>query len=248
MTVDPDPETPQRYVSQDGFVIVPLLRGFTAIKELWSSVLQLQNGSAFVCGGYARYCASPKPNVSPAADFDIYCPTEEVLAKVRDTLAETFELDVKHENFMSLSYKRAQTGPLVAAPPIQLIKPVREGRIVTDGSLEEILSNFDFTVIRAAILNEKEVLVDADFEHDETRRLLRLKNIHCPVSSLLRCLKYAKKGYWLRPMEALALFVDWERRDDEYRLKLIDYLSKANEGTELTQEEIDELYALLCID
>jgi len=76
---------------------------------------------------------------------------------------------------------------------------VDEGAVVTIGTLEDILDNFDFTVVRAAILNRHEVMVDRDFMADEGNRRLVFKNIHCPVSSLLRALKYARKGYYMRP-------------------------------------------------
>lgn len=116
------------------------------------------------------------------------------------------------------------------------------------GSKEEVLSNFDFTVVRAAILSPNTVLVDADFMHDEENKILRLKNIHCPISSTLRCMKYAAKGYWLPPIQALSLFLDWDNRSDDYRRELAEYLAKANGGEGLTQEEIDHLEELMRID
>jgi hypothetical protein len=114
--------------------------------------------------------------------------------------------------------------------------------------METILKNFDFTIIRVGILSEEEVLADADFEHDEKNRLLRFKNIHCPVSSTLRCMKYSRKGYYLRPFESLKLFIDWSNRTDDYRAELVGFLEKADEGDGLTREEVDELEKLMRID
>ncbi len=159
-------------------------------------------------------------------------------------------LTIKHENDISITYQRPTTSdhPFFASPPIQLIKPMKEGRVVSFGSMKEILSNFDFTVIRAGLLDYTLALVDADFIHDEGARILRLKNIHCPISSTLRCMKYARKGYWLPPFNCIKLFLDWDGRDDNYRIKLIEFLDKANDGEGLTQKDIDELEALMRID
>jgi hypothetical protein len=129
------------------------------------------------------------------------------------------------------------------------------GAIVTLGTMEEILENFDFTVVRAGILNSKEVMVDEDFENDEKHLYLRLKNIHCPISSLLRCCKYARKGYFMRPIEALKLFNDWTDRGDEYRSRMVELFGMSGLGKKsednpngMAQEEIDELESLLRID
>lgn len=129
-----------------------------------------------------------------------------------------------------------------------MIKPIREGKIVASGEMKEILENFDFTVIRCGFTSSQEILVDADFLHDEERKILRLKNIHCPISSTLRCMKYAAKGYWLKPFETLKLFLDWDSRSDEYRNKLVDFLEKSKEGEGLSKEDITELEALMRID
>ena len=180
-------------------------------------------------------------------DIDVYCETEDVFGILQKAL-EAANLEVRHENNISLTYEGKEDGDYAYMPPIQLIKPMQEARIVSFGNKKTILENFDFTVIRAAILTPEEVMVDADFMHDEKHTLLRLKNIHCPVSSTLRCMKYSRKGYYLRPFECLKLFIDWSDRSDEYRLKLIDFLEKASENDGLSKEEVDELEAMMRID
>ena len=234
---------PEVYHPKDGFEVVPLLRGFTEIKKLFSF---LPSG-VIICGGYARYCASPRYDPELPSDVDIYCETEDLFNSTKETF-KILNLTIKHENDISVTYHRAFEGVLAYTPIIQLIKPVKEAKIVAVGKMEDILTNFDFTVVRAGVLNEDSVMVDADFIHDETHKILRLKNIHCPVSSTLRCLKYSKKGYWLKPFEALRLFLDWQNRDDDYRTKLIDFLKKSDDGDELTQEEVDHLEAMMRID
>ncbi len=246
--IDKTPEEQEKkvpkYISRQGFEIIPLLRGFTEISMLWTDITTL---GAFICGGYARYCASPSSNPVPASDVDIYCPSEIVFDRVM-THFFAFKLEIKHENNMALTYKKPAEGKFRYTPTIQLIKPVNKGRIVAMGGEKEVLANFDFTIVRAAIINQDDVLVDADFLHDEEKKILRLKNIHCPISSTLRCMKYAAKGYWLPPSQALSLFLDWDKRDENYRIELAEYLEKANGGEGLTQEQIDHLEELMRID
>lgn len=228
------------------FVEVPVLRGFTEIQDLFDLVSQ-SNG--IICGGYARYCASPLKTPSLAKDVDIYPKfkeSTEILCK--RFLALGFE--VKFENNMSITMKvkKGETGNIRLWPTPQVIKPVIEGAVVSLGSAEEILDNFDFTVTRAAIVSSRTVLVDEAFLDDEKHKRLRLKKIHCPISSTLRCAKYSKKGYWFPPSEAIKLFIDWERRDNDYRARIVELFKVPEEGKELTRKEIDELEALLRID
>ncbi len=237
--------SPKYVVDKGPFVKVPPRRGITEIKHL---LKKLEGKKAFICGGYARYCASPRKEPFLATDLDIYCEDLETYEELKKVF-EADKLVMRHENDVSLSFKRpAKDSEYAYHLPVQLIKPLHDGKIVTEGSVETVLQNFDFTIIRCAILSDSEVMVDPNFIHDEQLGLLRLMNIHCPISSTLRCLKYAKKGYWLRPMECLKLFIDWDNRGDDYKMKLLDFLAKANEGLGLTQEEVDELEALMRID
>lgn len=239
------------YVSQQGFVEAPVLRGFTEISTLWSLVYA---HGGMICGGYVRYMCSPHRIPVPASDIDIYCPDQECFNKLHNEFTNVFGLEVSHENKVSVSYKEPKNKNnkvpfwLKVGPMPQLIKPIIEGHIVATGEMEEILENFDFTIIRCGIVDKGIAIVDADFIHDETYRLLRLKNIHCPISSTHRIIKYAKKGYWCSPMQVLGLFLDWGGRDDEYREKLAIFVQKANEGRGLTQQEVDQLEAMMRID
>jgi len=151
---------------------------------------------------------------------------------------------------MAVTYKKVKdpASSLFQSPIIQIIKPVKEGKIVATGTLTDILENFDFTVVRCGLLSPNSALVDADFEHDEPRRILRLKNIHCPISSTLRCMKYSKKGYWLPPMQAVRLFLDWDLRGLDWKSKLMDFLRQAESGEGLTKKDIDELEAMMRVD
>jgi hypothetical protein len=230
-----------------GFVTVSIKRGFQEIETLFTNITVL---GGVICGGYVRYCASPLPEPVKAADVDIYCVDDRVFDAIKKHMQEEMKLEKRHENNMALTFKRPKEGPYAYAPPIQLIKPVREGAIVANGTMEEILDNFDFTVIRCGLIDQHTALADKDFEEDEKHRRLRIKKIHCPISSTLRCLKYAKKGYWCRPFDVLGLFLDWERREPGYRDKIVSYLMKsaADPKSGLTKEEVEELEALMRID
>lgn len=237
------------------FKIIPLIRGFKEIEKFYNIA---QECNAVICGGYARYCASPLPTkkVIVAGDVDIFPKTPEATDNVKAKLIE-LGFEVVHENHVSITLnpEKKNKKKLAMYPTPQIIKPVIEGKIVAMGTMEQILENFDFTVVRAGLLSNTQVMVDEDFESDETNKILRLKNIHCPVSSLLRCCKYVRKGYFLKPSQALKLFLDWNNRGVDYQNRLIQLFMESEKGKKseenpdgMTQKEIDELEALLRID
>ena len=234
----------ERYEVQDGFIRTEVIRGFGVIRPLFER-LKLDT---FICGGYVRYMCSLNRNPIEAHDVDIYCKHDDAFEAQKKVLDQ--HLQAKHESDVAVTYSRPEErdNPFYICPPVQLIRPVREGAIVANGEMEEIIDNFDFSVIRCALLSEVSALVDANFHHDEEKQLLRIRNIHCPISSMFRCIKYGKKGYFMPPSEAVKLFIDWENRTDEYRSKIITYLERANEGEGLSEEEIDELEAMMQID
>jgi hypothetical protein len=234
-----------RRIEMTDFVNVPIVRGFREIASLYNAIKNLEG---MICGGYVRYCGSPVYKPVPASDVDIYCKDDAVFAGIFYYLKDSNQLEVRHENEISVTFKHPESGPFFYCPPIQLIKPIKEGRVVANGSVEDIIGNFDFSVIRCAIITPNSILADKDFMEDEKKKILRLKNIHCPISSMLRCMKYSRKGYWMRPIESLKLFSDWEGRTVEYRLKIAEYLAKTTQKGGLTQEEVNELEALMRID
>lgn len=235
--------------------IIPLKRGFTEIQLIYNTAKQ---NDCIICGGYARYCASPLPTnkVIKANDIDLFPKSEKACDKMKQSLID-IGYKVSFENHICYTMKpiESKKEELQHIPQPQIIKPVIEGKIVTLGTMEEILNNFDFTVVRAGLLSSTEIMVDDDFEEDEKNKILRLKNIHCPITSMLRCCKYAKKGYFMRPAEALKLFIDWTNRGEAYQNRIIALFTKSGKGKQdkdnlsgITQEEIDELEALLRID
>lgn len=252
----------ERYISQPGFETVDILRGGTEIEPL---IRVVQNGG-IICGGYVRWMCSPrKPKkLIPAQDIDVYCHTEEKFYQIKQGLAEQ-GLEIRHENNMAITYRVPDSGPFRRMWPVQLIKPVKEGRVVAVGKIEDILANFDFTIVRIGFeplrcfnntSSSEEIqwtlptqaIADADFLHDEEKGILRLKNIHCPISSTLRCTKYSRKGFWLPPLEAMKLFSDWEVRTLEYKAEITSKMERIQAGDRLTQTEIDKLEEMMRVD
>ena len=230
------------------FVELPIKRGFNSISKLWEFCAE---NDLFICGGYARYCCSPVSNPKPVSDVDLYPKSVKIFEKSFDVLQEK-GFEVIKENDLSYTFNE-KNSPIPSPLPIQLIKPFQEARILTYGSIEEILNNFDFTVTRCTIISPEKVIVDKDFEKDEKSNHLIFKNIHCPISSLFRAFKYMKKGYWLNPLESIKLFQDWDNRDQEYKKSIFNFLEKTETfkktGKEtLTEKEIFELERLMMID
>lgn len=237
------------YVSKSGFVKGKIRRGLYEIQSLLVQLKKHKLSNTIICGGYVRYMCSPHPKPVPAGDIDLYSYTEEEYKKLVD-LFKFHGVKIRYENNMAITYVKPDDPdhPFNVGVPLQIIKPVKKGKVVAVGDINAILNNFDFTVVRAGMDINSAVIVDADFEHDEKSHILRLKTIHCPISSTLRCMKYAKKGYWLPPTQAVSLFLDWDKRDDEWRLKLINFLKLANSGEGLTQKQIDELEEMMMVD
>jgi hypothetical protein len=245
-----DKKIKPKYVSKDGFEIVKVRRGFTEIQALFDLLLErMVRGDCCMCGGYIRYMCSPHTNPAKPGDLDIYFSDwdsyNETEAQLR---VEGFEK--KFENDVSLSFKIVKDveSKYFGTPVVQLIKPIEDGAIMARGIMEDIIKNFDFTVIRCGLINSQKALVDADFMHDEAKKILRIKNIHCPISSTLRCMKYSRKGYWLPPLQCCRLFIDWEDRDEEYRNKIYHFLVESDKGEGLTRQEIEEMERLMRID
>jgi len=216
---------------------IKVIRGFTEIEEIFEAT---QNVGAYILGGYVRYMCSQRRRPPQPGDVDIYSPRNEIHKALKSWLADTGR-EIKHENDMSITYKLRDED---IHPAIQLIKPMRKGAIISDGPIKEILESFDFTICRLGLLSPTEAWGDESFVEDDKRRQIIIKNIHCPISSTLRAMKYAKKGYFLNTRECLKLFIDWENRPEDYRLQIIDLLSKGK----LTKTEIEDLEVLMRID
>ena len=250
---EPKTNTPEEREDEkplEGWVQLPILRGVFEIEPILN-LLDIHGGR--IIGGYARFCCSERDEPRKAQDCDLFPTgaTDEECQKVYDALKAALlsaGLTVKAENNMSVTFDAEKAPAFKRCPTIQLIKPVEEGAVLTRGSVEDILANFDFTVVRCALNSDRRTATAwASFPKDELHMKLRILNIHCPISSLLRVMKYARKGYYMRPVEALKLFNDWEQRSPEYRARMNELFTTGQFG-KITKEEIDELEKLMRID
>lgn len=233
-----------------GWTQIPVMRGIFEVEPLLD--LCDKTGGQII-GGYARYCCSQRETPVKALDCDIFPigEDEEASKAVYEGLKAALTgagLKIKHENNVSITFEKATTPPYNKCPVIQLIKPITEGAIVTQGTTEQILDNFDFTIVRVALNKDRKTATAwASFLNDENKKSLRILNIHCPISSLLRIMKYGRKGYYMRPVESLKLFNDWEQRSPEYKQRMQELFLTGKLG-KLSKQEIDELEALLRVD
>lgn len=233
-----------------GWVQIPIMRGMFEIEPILDITDRF---GGVIVGGYARYCCSTHVLPRPGRDVDIFPIHPEPLGSeiIFEALVEEFKsrgLKAEHENQVSITFNGAEVPPFDRCPSIQLIKPISTGTIRTCGTLAEVLSNFDFSVVRVALNRDRKTATAwASFLGDEADQLLRILNIVCPISSLLRVVKYSRKGYSMRPREAIKLFLDWDKRSVDYRRRMDELFTRSDAG-DMTQQEIDELEKLLLVD
>lgn len=179
----------------------PVIRGFTEISPLYNELSKTKGW--FICGGYVRYMISKKPFPAHAADLDIFTSKDADIAYINSLLSAKLEL--VHESEISFSYKIKESTPIewLATPKVQFIKPKNEGRLQTAGTLQEVLDNFDYTIVRCGLTSPSEAVIDHEFhEHDLANKII-IRNIHCPINSIFRVIKYASKGYKIKPLELI---------------------------------------------
>jgi hypothetical protein len=218
-----------------------VLRGKEPLKLIFDDVTNI--GGIF-CGGYVRYMISRKENPPAAQDIDIYSQSEEIYDKLV-AYFKNLGLKINKESDYSTSFNiRYDDKGRISCPPsnidepvskflwnhkrsiIQLVKPVNKGKMVCKGNLEEILSNFDFTIVRCGLLSLAGALIDEDFHNHDKKNLLIFKNIHSPVSSIFRIVKYGQKGYRIKPSHLVKMFFDWDKRDPEWKNRVKDAVNR----------------------
>lgn len=190
------------------FVEVPVMRGFTEIREI-HRICEANN--AYIAGGYVRYMASQRTEVAPAGDVDIFAADkdDERLLKVFCDLGYTVAYD--SENAYTLNKPTSLPdgySTLLLAPPPQIIK---SGWIGDD--MQATLRQFDFTVVMAGLLSPDTALVHPGFMDDDCAGNLVIEQITDPVRIILRALKYARRGYRMMPSQVLKI-LDEVRYDD----------------------------------
>ena len=226
---------------QTQFTRLPIQRNQELLKNLFDTVI-LDDG--FLLGGFARVCVSQNSEIIPSGDIDIYTKGKEQF----DLISKRLEMNGWFETRKSetaRTMQRSFSGNL----PVQLIMPLVEGHILLSSeNVEDILNNFDFSIARVGItresLNSNEAIADVDFQTDDSKKHLNIKNIHCPIAQIYRVSKYMEKGFWLPMKQALKIVKDWETRPIEYKNKILETVEKEDP----TEEEIQQLERLLHID
>lgn len=218
---------------------LPILRKKKVVKSI---IRYLEGYAAWVCGGFARYVVSPCIKPAKTDDIDIYCESEAVYNALKQKFTDDGFVQ-KYDNPVAVCFnpKNILPRPPFAKYMVNLIKPVVDGRIMTKGTPQEIISNFDFSVTRVALVDGKNALADSNFEQDEIGGFLRIGNIHCPISSSLRVAKYYRKGYYTKPTEIVKLFRDWDGRGPEYKTKLLDMIDMLEKTRDLNPNEVEAI-------
>lgn len=146
---------------------------------------------------------------------------------------------------------------------VQVIQPFQSQWMKTFGTVEQVIGQFDFTVVKAAIYTS-EVHVDSrepdnirqlagiryfsfeheDFHKDNKRKRLIITHINCPIAVSMRVNKYCSKGFYIGPKELIKLFKEWDSRDKTYKDRLIQLATQDS----LDPKEWWEIEELLRID
>lgn len=200
------------------FVEVPVIRGFTEIREI-HRICEANN--AYIAGGYVRYMASQREDVAAAGDVDIFAADkddEKLLCVFRD-LGYTVAFD--SENAYSLNKPTIDPegyDTLRFAPTPQIIKSGWIGRDIRD-----TLGQFDFTIVMAGLLTPDTALVHPCFIDDDLAGNLVIEHITDPVRIVLRALKYARRGYRMMPSQVLKILDTMHGQDDTDISEDMDY-------------------------
>lgn len=181
------------------FAPTPIMRGEATIAKYWPI---LDKFGGYIAGGYARWMVSRAEHPAEAGDVDIFVPGGKA-ADLRDAFISIgYEVRMETDNAWSFA-------PVENEPQLQIIKPNWTGATVCD-----TLNQFDFSIVQAAILSPENAVVHLSFHSDECAKQLRVIKINDSVRTLLRMMKYARKGYEIRPME-VACFMATHSAHDE---------------------------------
>jgi hypothetical protein len=198
------------------FVETSLVRGRRLVRYL---LRVLRGTGGVIAGGFPRWCCSPLPDPAGFRDVDVFCSDDATLQRVRCALL-AFGHALVRENRVSFVHAGRWRLFGLSVPPVNVIKPVDEGRVQTRGDLAEVLHNFDFTICKAGILDETRGLVHVAFRADEKARRLRFTRIHTPMTGIVRAIKYSRKGYKISLRELMRVFAFWDEQKVGFRKKV----------------------------
>jgi hypothetical protein len=229
---------------------IPLKMSFPATITWWHDAIK---GRGFIGGGSIRCVFTDEL----AKDLDIFCfgLNEEHALNYFNEINNIIRENGYSELFDNPLLRRfvapidQTTGELESDILIDLIKPRQDQWMKTYGSnMEEVISNFDFSICRTAMMSSSLALVDEDFEKDIEGKFLRIKNVVCPISTVKRIAKYATYGYKTNASQIVKLFTEWKNRDDEQIDQLVDLLFRSEHHQEMSDEEVQIMMMGLYVD
>jgi hypothetical protein len=208
------------------------------IDETMQAVVNSIKDLGFVAGGSVRNIVQGEA----PRDYDIFCFEEDNFFKISDAI-QAIGYERYFLNEMVSRHKNKETGI-----KIDVVRPRHDNRIRTVGPIRDVIQHFDFTVCRAAILDDQTLIVDEHFDRDIELKALRIRNVVCPLTSVRRIAKYATYGYKIEIIEILKLYKRWEEYEEREKYTLMDLLDAVAEGEELNAEQAIQLATLLYVD
>jgi hypothetical protein len=185
------------------YKIYQVVRGFTEIENIYQSA---NKRHAFIGGSYAAYMATPvNGHIVTPNDVDIFASSNRSFNNMCiDLLKQGFTHHTTNDVVNSFSR---------CGLDVQLIRPNPKWQDFPD----DILNDFDLNVSRAILTSETEVYGDIEIG-SETGRVLMITN---PIKSMMRILKYHKRGIQFDEHEILKLFKVWMQLDETKRQEYI---------------------------
>lgn len=182
-------------MSNRNYVLANFRRGLLEILD----ILQLLEGrNAYIAGGYARWCVSPRVDSPLPSDIDIFVPDFDTLVAIeKDLVREGFGL--LESSALSKTWVDANTHrPRPDGFPINTIQPkIFEGRTLDTRDKYTLLDSFPFSVTRALIISADTIIIDSDLIAHENSKMVVLEGTSNPdpASAILHAFKYVRKGY-----------------------------------------------------
>lgn len=184
---------------------------YDGLPENFKHFLQLQNAEkalmllaipgTYICGGAVRAYHNWQANADDAEvrDVDMYFVNRPAL----DIAANMLKLSGLTE---VANTERAVTFIYGDKPAIQLIKFVY-------GTIEEVLNEFDYTIVKAGATLTM-MVKHTDYGKDLKDRVLHYYGSRLPMASMSRAIKYARYGYKLPAKDMVAVLMDINRTVD----------------------------------
>jgi hypothetical protein len=188
----------------------------------------LTNPDVYVCGGVMRAFYSGQHNREEVVkDIDLYFANQSVFELFADTMKKN-GYEPSFESERAITYKSKQED----GPAIQAIKFVM-------GTIEEVLGEFDFTIVKCGA-NSSEIVMHNNFSDDLASSVLVYCGSRLPLSSLNRAFKYTARGYWLPAVQMLAILTDISESLDLANLEQVLYHLESFDPNAIQDIEIIE--------